>query len=62
MAQAMKGRAATQISTKRVPGGATLCMTKSSRPKGGVVKLISRASKMMTLNQIRSKPNCWARG
>ena len=48
----MKGSAARQISPKRVPGGATPCMTNSNRPNGGVVKLISIASSMITANQI----------
>ena len=58
IAQPMKGIAAIQISLKRVPGGQTPCITKSKRPNGGVVKLISMAKSIITANQMtwRSGP------
>ena len=48
--------AASQMSCKRVPGGATPFITNSSRPMGGMVRLISSASSTITPNQIMSKP------
>ena len=51
-AHAINGTAAMQISPNLVPGGATPCITNNSSPNGGVVKLISIASSMMTANQI----------
>jgi hypothetical protein len=37
-------------------------ITKSNNPKGGVVKLISSASSMISANQIGSNPSCVASG
>ena len=45
-----------------VPFGATPFITKSKSPKGGVVKLISRASSMISPNQIGSKFSVTASG
>ena len=58
IAQAINGTAAIQISLKRVPGGATPCITNNKRPNGGVVKLISIANNIMMANHItwRSGP------
>ena len=52
----MNGIAALQMSAMVVPGGATPCITNRRRPKGGVVKPISRAISTITPNQIRSNP------
>ena len=45
-----------------VSGGDTPFITNSSNPKGGVVKLISKASNMMSPNHTRSKPRDCANG
>ena len=52
IAHAINGIAAKQISEKRVPVGATPCITNSNSPKGGVVKLISIANSIITANHI----------
>ena len=58
IAHAINGTAAIQISLKRVPGGATPCITNNRRPNGGVVKLISIANNMIMANHMtwRSGP------
>ena len=45
-----------------MPGGATPFIKKSSKPKGGVVKLISNDNNMISANQTRSKPSDCASG
>ena len=45
-----------------VPGGDTPFITNNSNPKGGVVKLISKESSMISANQIGSNPRVWAKG
>mgnify|MGYP001952274184 CR=1 FL=1 len=51
-----------KIASLLVSGGDTPFITNSSNPKGGVVKLISSASRIITPNQIRSYPNCSTTG
>ena len=50
------------ISRIVVSGGDTPFITNNNSPNGGVVKLISKESSMISANQIGSKPSVWARG
>ena len=50
------------ISRIVVSGGDTPFITNSKSPNGGVVKLISKESSMISANQIGSNPSVCARG